>query len=225
MFDRRDGFTPKNCMSGYDFELWVQSILTTLKFNAKRTSGNDNGVDIIATLDEMEHHLKYYIQCKFHNKTVGKTPVQEVYTGCNYFGNDGYPVVITNNRMSSETKAYANKLGVEVITEYQLNEVSLLLKTGKIVNESYTGLMGIIIGKLANRLDLYKKSIKAYDKKHNKIEEPTAKEEIKNELINIFDQANILLQESAELQMRANACQQQAMSLQKEALLKNLNCL
>ena len=167
MFDRRDGFTPKNCMSGYDFELWVQSILTTLKFNAKRTSGNDNGVDIIATLDEMEHHLKYYIQCKFHNKTVGKTPVQEVYTGCNYFGNDGYPVVITNNRMSSETKAYANKLGVEVITEYQLNEVSLLLKTGKIVNESYTGLMGIIIGKLANRLDLYKKSIKAYDKKHN----------------------------------------------------------
>lgn len=82
-------------MSGYDFELWVQGILTTLKFDAQRTKGNDNGVDIIATLDERGHHLKYYIQCKFHNRPVGKTPVQEVYTGCNYFGNDGYPVVIT----------------------------------------------------------------------------------------------------------------------------------
>lgn len=39
-------------MSGYDFELWVQGILTALKFNAKRTAGNDNGVDIIATLNE-----------------------------------------------------------------------------------------------------------------------------------------------------------------------------
>ena len=134
MFDRMDGFKPKNCMSGYDFELWVQSILTTLKFDAKRTKGNDNGVDIIATLDERGHHLKYYIQCKFHNRPVGKTPVQEVYTGCNYFGNDGYPVVITNNRMSSETKVYAKQIGVEVITEHQLNELSLLLKTGKIVN-------------------------------------------------------------------------------------------
>lgn len=39
-------------MSGYDFELWVQGILTALKFNAKRTTGNDNGVDIMATLNE-----------------------------------------------------------------------------------------------------------------------------------------------------------------------------
>ena len=52
MFDKMDGFRPKNCMSGYNFELWVQGILTTLKFDARRTKGNDNGVDIIATLDE-----------------------------------------------------------------------------------------------------------------------------------------------------------------------------
>ena len=58
-----------------------------------------------------------------------------------------------------------------------------------------------------------------------KLRKRTDKEQIKNELINTFDQANLLLQESAELQMRANACQQQAMSLQKEALLRNLNCL
>lgn len=225
MFEKMDGFKPKNCMSGYDFELWVQSILTTLKFDAKRTKGNDNGVDIIATLDERGNQLKYYIQCKFHNRPVGKTPVQEVYTGCNYFGNDGYPVVITNNRMSSETKAYAKQIGVELITEYQLNELSLLLKTGKIVNENYTGLMGIILGKLTRRLDLFEKAVKAYNKEPIKNVETTDKEKLKNELINTFDQVDLLLQESAELQMRSNACQQQAISLQKEALLRNLNCL
>ena len=225
MFEKMDGFKPKNCMSGYDFELWVQSILTTLKFDAKRIKGNDNGVDIIATLDERGNQLKYYIQCKFHNRPVGKTPVQEVYTGCNYFGNDGYPVVITNNRMSSETKAYAKQIGVELITEYQLNELSLLLKTGKIVNENYTGLMGIILGKLTRRLDLFEKAVKAYNKEPIKNVETTDKEKLKNELINTFDQVDLLLQESAELQMRSNACQQQAMSLQKEALLRNLNCL
>ena len=41
MLDKTDGFMPKNCMSGYDFELWVQGILTALKFDAKRTKGND----------------------------------------------------------------------------------------------------------------------------------------------------------------------------------------
>lgn len=71
-------------------------------------------------------NLKYYIQCKFYNRPVGKTPVQEVYTGYKFFGGDGYPVVITNNRMSSETKAYAKRLGVELITEHQFNEISIL---------------------------------------------------------------------------------------------------
>ncbi len=86
MFNRMDGFKPKNCMSGYDFELWVQGILTTLKFDTKCTKGND-----------------------------------------------GYLVVITYNHMSSETKVYAKQIGVELITEHQLNELSLLLKTGRIV--------------------------------------------------------------------------------------------
>ena len=225
MFDRTDGFQPKNCTSGYDFELLVQNMLTTLKFDARRTKGNDNGVDIIATLNERGCNLKYYIQCKFYNRPVGKTPVQEVYTGCEFFGGDGYPVVITNNRMSSETKAYAKKLGVELITEHQFNEIKILLRTKKIVNESYTGLMGIIISMLSHRLDLFEKSVNSYNKQPVKNEEVTDKEQLKNELINSFEQANLLLQESAELQMRANACQQQAMNLQKEALLRNLNCL
>ena len=225
MFDKIEGFKPKNCMSGYDFELWVQGLLTSMGFNAKTTRGNDNGVDIIATLDKQDCHLKYYIQCKFHNRPVGKTPIQEVYTGCRYFGNDRYPVVITNNRMSSETKAYAKQLGVELITGHQFNEITLFAKTRKIVNENYTGLMGIMLGKLAQRPDLFDKAVNSYHKTPVENEPISDKEAFKIELMNTFDQANMLLQESAELQMRANACQQQAMSLQKEALLKNLNCL
>lgn len=85
--------------------------------------------------------------------------------------------------------------------------------------------MGIILGKLARRLDLFEKAVKAYNKEPIKNVETTDKEKLKNELINTFDQVDLLLQESAELQMRSNACQQQAMSLQKEALLRNLNCL
>ena len=85
--------------------------------------------------------------------------------------------------------------------------------------------MGIILARTANRPDLFEKATKVYSREPIKIEGTTAKEEMKNELINTFEQANLLLQESAELQMRANARQQQAMSLQKEALLRNLNCL
>ena len=81
-------------MSGYDFELWVQGFMTALKFDAKRTKGDDNGVDIIATLEKGGIQLKYYIQCKFHNRPVGKTPIQEAYTGCRFFGNDGYYLFI-----------------------------------------------------------------------------------------------------------------------------------
>ena len=34
MFDKTDGFMPQNCMSGYDFELWVQGFMNALKFDA-----------------------------------------------------------------------------------------------------------------------------------------------------------------------------------------------
>lgn len=225
MYNREDvGYQPKNCKSGTDFENWIQSLLTAAGFNARRTGGNDNGVDIIATITFGKKEYKYYIQCKFHNKPVGKTPVQEVYTGCQYFGGDGYPVVITNNRMSSGTKAFAKKMGVELITELEFNELEISSRQRKIINNSHTGLMGLLIAIMFKDRDYGNRVLKAYDKKHLAVEEITDREKLKQELLDNFEQAQILLQESAELQLRANACQQQALSLQKEALLKNLNC-
>ena len=54
------------------------------------------------------------------------------------------------------------------------------------------------------------------------IEQPTEKEQLKQEIISIFDQAEILLQEAAEKQADVFRVQQQAMALQKSALLKKL---
>ena len=109
----------------------------------------DNGVDVMATTTVDGKEYKYYIQCKYYNRTVGKTPIQEVYTGCDYFGGDGYPVVITNNKMTSEAKFYAKKLGVELITEPQWNQFKLIAKLKSSYDESLTGLFGIILSRFS----------------------------------------------------------------------------
>lgn len=102
MNDHDNGFLPKNCKTGQDFEVWTQGLLTALGFDAKLTGGNDDDVDIIAVCNIGDKEYKYYIQCKLHNRVIGKTPVKEVDTGCQYFDSDEYPVVFTNNRMTAE---------------------------------------------------------------------------------------------------------------------------
>lgn len=222
MYREGIGFQPKDCKSGRDFELWVQGILTCLGFDAKQTGGNDNGVDIIATITIADKSYKYYIQCKFYNRPVGKTPVQEVYTGCQYFGGDGYPVVITTNRMTCEARAFAKKMGVEVITEFQLNELQIAVRQKKRINNNLTGLFGLMIGRIFRDSSSMVNAVSIYDKDPTDNEPPTDKEQLKQELISAFDQAEILLQEAAEKQADVFRVQQQAMALQKTALLKNL---
>lgn len=223
MYGCGNGFQPRNCKSGHDFELWVHGLLTTLGFDARLTGGNDNGVDIVATITLLKKSYKFYIQCKFFNRPVGKTPIQEVYTGCQYFGGDGYPVVITTNRMSSETKAFAKKMGVEVITEFQLNELQLAVTKKKLINSNPTGLFGLIIALYLHNSDGVKYALEIYDKAPvSNIKTPTDKEQLKRELISAFDQAEILMQEAAEKQADVFKVQQQALALQKSALLKNL---
>ena len=105
--------------TGFEFEEKMVTVLRFCKLDANRVGRNDGGVDIIATFTaENKKQYTFYIQCKFQNATVGKHPVQEVYTGRDYYDKDrtAYPVVITNNYMTLETRCYAKKLGVEVIT-------------------------------------------------------------------------------------------------------------
>ena len=66
---------------------------------------------------------------------MGMKPIQEAFTGCHYFGNDGTPVVITNNRVTVEARQYARKLGVEVIGKPELEEIRCSNKKGASVME------------------------------------------------------------------------------------------
>ena len=124
--------------------------------------------------------------------------------------------------MTSEAKAYAKKLGVEVITEFQLNELQIAVKQKKRINNNLTGLFGLIVAFNFRDSEGAKNAVSIYDKSSTDIEPPTDKEQLKQELISAFDQAEILLQEAAEKQADVFRVQQQAMALQKSALLKNL---
>lgn len=220
MFESWSGL--ESCMSGNDFELFIQRLLTRYGFNATLTGNNDNGVDIIATLKEGDCESKYYIQCKFYNRTVGKLPVQEVFSGSHYFGNDGHPVVITNNYMASGTKMFANGLNVEVITGYQLKEL-LNVETTK--EKRYKGLLGILFRKAMGKDANTQNSVESCGERQVTNREILDRKALEKEITEVFDQANIILQEASELQMKVFARQQQALLLQKEGLLKNLNCL
>ncbi len=120
----------KDCLTGADFENTVLNILVHLGFDAHLTGKEDRGIDIIASKIVEGKTYKFYIQCKFWNSTVGIKPVQEAFTGCHYFGNDGTPVLITNNRVTVEARQYARKLGVEVIGRAELGEIGQSYKKG-----------------------------------------------------------------------------------------------
>ena len=74
----------KGCKTGIDFENMTVDFLKKAWLDAHKTGKNDGGIDIVATTSINGTERKYYIQCKYYNKTVGKHPVQEVYAGSKY---------------------------------------------------------------------------------------------------------------------------------------------
>lgn len=137
------------CLTGADFENTILNILVNLGFDAHLTGKEDRGIDIIASKTVDEKAYKFYIQCKFWNTTVGMKPIQEAFTGCHYFGNDGTPVVITNNRVTIEARQYARKLGVEVIGKAELEEIRCSNKKGGKCDGGVTGLQGLLMASLS----------------------------------------------------------------------------
>ena len=218
-----NGFQPKACKSGTDYELWVLNLLNIAGFNAKRTGKEDNGVDIMAEINICDTIYKFNIQCKFYNKPIGKAPIQEVYTGSMYYNNNGNPVVITNNRMTIDALNYAKSMGVEVISQFEFDELSMIVRNKLTINDvkSHLGLLGIIIGQHFKNADYISNSVKSYKSDTDKIIDRA--DELKDEISSIFDEAESLVRESSEMQMRAIHKYNQALNLQKEALIKHLN--
>ena len=103
--------------TGTDFENWVFEILKHYGFDTKKTGKSDGGIDIVAISTTNPKTYSFNIQCKYFNKPLGKAPIQEVYAGTHYYGNNAKPVVITNNRVTVDARVYAKRLGVEIIAD------------------------------------------------------------------------------------------------------------
>lgn len=143
---------------------------------------------------------------------MGMKPIQEAFTGCHYFGNDGTPVVITNNRVTIEAQQYARKLGVEVIGKAELEEIRCANKKGGKCDGGITGLQGLLIGSMCRNEEQLRASVKG-SKEEQKLD---TTEEFKRAVIDDLDKVDELQKEAARLQ-------HEALKIYKKVILKNID--
>ena len=171
-----------SCKSGAGFEDTVTNFLQSLGFNANRNGKDDGGIDIVAKKRIQETEYTFYIQCKYFNTILGKHPIQEVYAGANYYGGNGRPVVITNNRVTADARVYAKRLGVEIIADPEWTELRQVFQAKKVINPNvHHGLMGIIVGAGGRNPDYVMQAVKEV------APAPTDREQLKLEIISNFD--------------------------------------
>lgn len=215
-------FLFQNCYTGTDFENLMVRFLGEHGFRAKKTGSNDGGIDIVATSITRPIKYSFNIQCKFFNKPLSKAPIQEVYAGTHYYNNGAAPVVITNNRVTAEARIFAKKLGVEIIADAEWTEIKQVIDSKKIANPNvHGGLMEILLAFITSDSGYLKMVSSAIQK--TDLKAPSDKEQLKLELLSAFDAAEEFIRESAYYQQKAAQCSQKALSLQKQALLKNLD--
>lgn len=222
-------FIKESFRSGDHFEFAVCTTLQTFGFKAYRTGNDDRGVDIIAEAPLKDITPKFYIQCKCHNKSIGLAPIQEVYAGCHLRGNDGYPVVITNNIVTHNARVAAAQLGVEIIGEGEWRELENAYRQQKILNTCRYGLLGILMGSSTGDYEHIQRCAdnltQSKSSNHQDTVEPISNNtELSPEQQIIkqkYEEALICEQEAAELEQQASYRRQQSISLIKEAVLKN----
>lgn len=208
----------QRCTSGIDFENWMVDLLMQLHIPARRVGKNDCGVDIIAEANWNNKKYYFYIQCKYHNKPIIKTPVQEIFAGTAHSKYYGRPVVITNNEATFETRRYANDLGVEIIAAPQWDEFEDIITRGLDSNPNpRDGLFGLMIASYLNNKDFIPKSLLEENE-----EKAKSNNELRFQILSEFDEAEECVKEAAYLQQKAAQFQQRALDIQKRALLRNL---
>ncbi len=210
-----------NCYTGTDFENKTLDLLRLAGFTAKKIGGaNDGGIDIIASMNIQGIKYSYCIQCKYHNKTLAKAPVQEAYTGAAFYDSIGKPVVITNNSVTFNARLYAKKVGVEIIADSEWNEIKKACISKKALKQ-HTGLMGIIISSAIKNPEYVRHAI-ATEQEHIP-PELSEKEKCRLQLQSDFDMAEEYLKEAERLQQKAMKNQRMAFERQKKAILANLD--
>lgn len=107
-------------MDGHDFEYFCGNLLRKQGFErVEVTQGSgDFGIDIIA----YKYGIKFGIQCKRYQGSVGWHAVEEAYSGARYYNCDK-AVVLTNSSFTQQAVEGAEKLGVELWDREWLEEM------------------------------------------------------------------------------------------------------
>ena len=104
-------------MNGVDFEQCLATLISRCGIGSVNTTpkSGDYGVDIIVKTNRE----KWVIQCKRYSNKVGINPIQEVYTGKQYYHAD-VAIVATNSDFTKNAIELAKKTGVELWSGGQL---------------------------------------------------------------------------------------------------------
>lgn len=210
-------FDQNTMLTGYDFERNIASLLNGKGFKVQTTGNKDYGVDIIATKVIKGKEHVFNIQCKYYNRTVDNTPIQQVAIGTTCHDNGGRPVVITNNYFTTDARLYATKVGVELIGKPEWDILNGLSMGKPKPAQQIKGLLGILVGIKLNDPDYIDSSIT-----DSKPKVPKKKETMAAKITTNFDMAEQWILEEAALYAKAAECHRKALNLQKEALLTNL---
>lgn len=203
---------------GIDFEDRVKSLLERCGFEANKTGKNDDGIDVVGKTNHQGENLSFYIQCKFYNTTLGKKPIQEVFTGSSIQKEKGFAVVITNNTMTAEARKYAKKANVEIIADIEWGILRQVYETGTMIDKSYqSGLLGILISRLIKDENYTTQDTQKVIEENSELFE-----EVKLELISLMDEAIEAEKEADRLSQQASKYRTHALDIQKKAILKNL---
>ena len=100
---------PFDDMDGRKFERFCAELLRKNGYTkVEITSGSgDFGVDILAEKDS----IRYAIQCKRHNASIGNTAVQEIFSGKEFY-KCHVGIVLTNNNFTQSAKETAKNTGI-----------------------------------------------------------------------------------------------------------------
>lgn len=98
-----------DAMDGHTFEFFCADVMRKIGYtNVVVTPGSgDQGVDITAEKDG----IKYAVQCKCYASDLGNTPVQEVFTGKQFYGCH-VGAVLTNRHFTQGAKDAAKATGI-----------------------------------------------------------------------------------------------------------------
>lgn len=107
-------------LDGVEFEELLEAVFVAKGYRVTKTKKSyDYGADLLI----QKNDIIIAVQCKLYYKhSVGNSAVQEASSAKDYY-NANFAVVITNSKFSKPAQILAEKIGVELIDRYKLNNL------------------------------------------------------------------------------------------------------